>query len=167
MLHFHSDVCEIENNEQLSYAMTIFKKQQKTPLFNLASEEAISHTIAAEPVVPFCSFLRRFSENFDINKVGIAKLTNPPMTGQLISRNIELNLIMRKLSMENVDGRDVIQIAAPPGYGKSALLTKLAEKIRSIKPTTMAPQDNSVCFCLRCLSVCLMTYELNFAYRSY
>lgn len=97
--------------------------------------------------VDFPTFLGHLSENFNINKVGIAKLTDPPLSGQLISRRDELGIIIQNLCKRNVDSRHVIQTAAPPGYGKSALLTKLAETIMS--HTSTATMVSSVCFCLR------------------
>ena len=136
--------------------------------FNASAARAAEHAGAAaaaatatavSPGVNFSTFLGQLSDKFNINKVGIAKLTDPPLSGQLISRKDELGIIIRNLCKRNVDSRHVIQIAAPPGYGKSALLTKLAEIVMSLSST--ATMASSVCFFVRvyrtaCLSVGLI-----------
>ena len=78
------------------------------------------------------SFLKILSTDFDVAEARGCRLTEAPLTGELIGRDIELAHILNDLSDCGEDRRrHVIQTAAPPGCGKSAFLTKISEIIFS------------------------------------
>ena len=77
--------------------------------------------------VVFQNFLKALSTDFDIDKVQGCGLTTEPVSDQLIGRQVELREILDILTANLSEGSryPVIQMAAPPGSGKSAFLAEL------------------------------------------
>ena len=73
-------------------------------------------------------FLKDSSADFDINDVCGCSLATEPVTGELVGRQTELKEILDRLSvtLPKESRYPVIQMAAPPGSGKSAMLKELA-----------------------------------------
>ena len=74
----------------------------------------------------FNDFLNDVSADFKINDACGCTLTSEPVTGKLLGRETELRQILSHLSASKKHRWPVIQTAAPPASGKSALLQELA-----------------------------------------
>ena len=75
----------------------------------------------------FRDFLKELSADFDINDTCGCSLTTEPVTGKLIDWQTELKKIPDLLSvtLPTNSRYPVIQMAVPPGSGKSATLKEL------------------------------------------
>ena len=74
----------------------------------------------------FDDFLDKVSADFEINDACGCMLTSEPVTGKLLGREAELRLMISHLSASTKHRWPIIQTAAPPSSGKSALLQELA-----------------------------------------
>ena len=87
---------------------------------------SVSRSPVNTPV--FRDFLDGLSTGFDISDHLGCSFTTEPVSGELIGRKVELQEVLDLLSVNLSEGSryPVIQMAAPPGSGKSAFLTELA-----------------------------------------